>query len=106
MQQASVEANAALSAISGKLDVAITRVEVAVSASERASDAAARTEAAVKDLAKVVRRMQNDQLAQRFGVPLSWTGRLAILAFCTFIGAATTMVVSACARETPLRLAP
>lgn len=99
-----------LSDIAAKLDICITRTEVAIRNSDRAASAAERTEAHVATMKRIVLRVQNDQTSMRYGFPTTWAGRVAIVIAAALAGAvAAGVTVGACvqpAAAAPVPLAP
>lgn len=84
-----------LETLSAKLDLSITRSEVAAGHAERAALAAERTEKAIGLMSDALKRIANDHASLRHGVPASWAGRFALVGFAAMCGVMATLAIGA-----------
>lgn len=74
----------------------IHRVEVSARHAERAAEHATAAERLAIDMKKTLSTMATEQVLMRRGVPVTWLGRAALVAFSAGIGAFSAAAVSAC----------
>lgn len=85
-----------LTVLSAKMDMCITRAEVAAVHAERAGDASARTEVLAREMKTVLTKIATDHVSLRHGIPASWSARLAFVGVAALFGALASLSVAAC----------
>jgi hypothetical protein len=69
-----------------RIMVLSSRIESVIVETTKTREAAQRSEAAIKDVRSALRRVANDQMELRTGIPHSWRRRIVLVAAAALIG--------------------